>query len=218
MKHMVAAAMLIGMGLVTSVARAELVVAPGVSARAGDQHIRTGVGVSLQAGGGVTNFTGSSARDVTNVGGYWDVRSVFGTRSFVGGEVAYVGSARGISTSSVFSNGTSLMGHGGEATLRLQVPMASSTGVLVEPFAFGGVGFSHYYLRNPSIGAVTTSDDVGTIPVGVGLAAGYRGFMVDARFTYRPTFNSDDTFFGTGAVNNGGLQSWTAGVSLGYEF
>src|SRR3954451_17178183 len=73
----------LAIGLAAHGARAQLAVAPGVSEKAGDTRITSRIGISLQAGGGVSNFSGSTARDVTDVGGYWDVRAVFGTRSFV---------------------------------------------------------------------------------------------------------------------------------------
>jgi hypothetical protein len=171
-------------------ARAQLALAPGVSAQAADQHVKSGIGVSLQAGGGVTDFTGSTSRAETDTGGYWDVRAVFGTRSFLGAELAYVGSSRGLSTGAVLGSNASLVSHGGEGTLRFQLPFASSDGLLLEPFAFAGVGWSRYNFRNLSAGVTSSSDSVGTVPVGGGLVVGYRGFMVDARITYRPTASS----------------------------
>jgi hypothetical protein len=127
-----------------------------------------------------------------------------------------VGTIRGLSTNSVLGSDASLVSHGGEGDLRLQLPFASGNGLLLEPFAFAGLGWSRYNLRNLSVGVTSSSDGVGTVPLGGGLALGYRGFMVDARFTYRPTFGSNDAFLGT--ANSGGLGTWNIGAMVGIEF
>src|SRR5437879_1578083 len=61
-------------------------------------------GLALQLGGGVTGFSRQGARDQFGTGGYWDVRAILGTDSFIGAELAYVGSAREINAAGVSGN------------------------------------------------------------------------------------------------------------------
>src|SRR3954449_10250843 len=74
-------------------------------------------GLGLQLGGGVTGFTRQGARDRFGTGGYWDVRAGLGTESFLGAELAYVGSAREASASGL-SDQAALLGNGAEAVVR----------------------------------------------------------------------------------------------------
>src|SRR4051812_16651847 len=182
-----------------------LVAATGGAARAqdidqpprestGTEHLRTPMGMSFQVGGGVTNFSSQKTRDLTEPGGFWDARGVFGTRSPLALEVAYVGNAEDIKAPGLDPSAV-LVGQGAEADLRLQAPMVTATGVLVEPFIFGGGGWQHYSVSNAAFNAsiVRQNDDVATLPFGGGIAMGYRGFLLDGRFTYRQTF--DDELF-----------------------
>jgi hypothetical protein len=217
MRHPTAVALFVGMALASHAAQAQLTVLPGVSGRAGDEHIRSRIGMTVQAGAGLTNFTGSRASDATNVGAYGELRTVIGTRTFIGGELAYLGSTRSTSSTSATGWHTSLTGNGGEADVRLQLPMVTSKGILLEPFVLAGIGWTHFSYDTRSLTAPKVSDDVGTIPFGGGLAFGYRGFTADARFTYRPTFGVSDSFVGP-LLNGGGLQAWTMGLMVGLEF
>jgi hypothetical protein len=205
--------MVVGMLLGPQIARADL--EPRISGKPGEEHIRSGFGISIQGGGGVTDFTGSTERALTNVGGSWDVRAVFGTRQIVGFEAAYVGSAHGMSPS--WGSNTQLVGNGVEGNLRLNLPFLQNE-VLVEPFGFVGLGWSNYYLTNFGNGQVfSNSDAVGTVPMGGGLAIGYRGFIAEARFTYRPDFD-DNQLLVAGSGDALRLDSWNAGLMLGFEF
>jgi hypothetical protein len=183
----------------------------------GTEHLRTPMGTSLQLGGGVTNFTSQATRNFTNVGGYWDARAVIGTRSVVGMELAYVGNAMDIRSPGL-DTGAFLAGNGAEALVRVQGPFTTYNGVLVEPFAFGGIGWTHYNVVNDdfNVSAVKESDDVGTVPFGAGLAVGYRGLMLDARFTYRQAFD-DELFPVVSESGLSDLQSWAAGMMIGVE-
>jgi hypothetical protein len=60
----------------------------------------------------------------------------------------------------------------------------------------------------------TNSDNTVTVPLGVGFAIGYKGFMGDLRYTIRPTYQQ------TIIANQGGtgLTNWDAGAMIGYEF
>ncbi|HEY0714145.1 MAG TPA: hypothetical protein VGF45_15800 [Polyangia bacterium] len=179
-------------------------------------HLVTPIGASVTVGGGVSNFFRESVRDLTGVSGTWDARLSVGTRYIVGGELAYIGGARSISAPGM-STDANLINNGGEATLRLNAPFEVSD-FLLSPFVFGGVGFSHYYLRNtdPVANTVAKDDDIGTLPVGIGFSFGYKGLVADARATYRPTFD-DGELVKAGSTDND-LQSWAAGITVGYEF
>ncbi|WP_248353722.1 hypothetical protein [Anaeromyxobacter oryzae] len=165
--------------------------------------------VYLLVGGGVTDFTRSVVKDRFGVGGAWDLRLGIGSRSYVGGEVAYVGSFRRGAGAD-----PDLGSSGAEGVLRLQVPYAVR-GWLVEPFVFGGIGWSHLSLRNAAPD-VKSTDDIGVIPFGGGLTVGYGNLLLDARFTYRSSFSEDlAVAAGPGSKD---FSQWGISASVGYEF
>jgi hypothetical protein len=198
-------------------ARAQNNERPTVTRGYGQEHLHTPMGTSIQVGGGYTNFSSQRTRDLTSPGGYWDARAVVGTRTAVGLELAYVGSARSITAAGLDPDAI-LIGNGAEADLRLQAPLLSMSGMLVEPFLFGGVGWVRYSVRNDSFNnsIVKQNDNVGTLPFGGGLALGSHGFMLDLRFTYRQTFN-EDLFPVPSQSGKADLQNWSAGAMLGFE-
>lgn len=180
----------------------------------------TRIGVSLGLGGGVTNFTSSEMTDVSDVGGAWELRATVGTRLFFAGEFAYVGTRRNVTLLGVnghpgekphvFSNGL-------EAAARVQYPYLTGNWLL-EPFAFGGVGWNHIGV-DAIVGAnspMRTSDDVLVMPFGAGISAAWKGVFVEARFTYRPAFNEDLLTKNDGTVAS--LTTWSTGALVGYEF
>jgi hypothetical protein len=171
----------------------------------------SGFGAAVELGGGVTDFSGSTARGLTSTGGSWNLRLAFGTRSIIGLEAAYVGSAQNITAAGLDPN-AALIGNGAEAALRLNAPLPYR-GSLVEPFAFGGVGWTQYNVVNDNFNTsfVREKDDVLTVPFGGGLAASFNGFMFDARFTYRVLRNQD--LFGGANMDN-----WNVTANLGSEF
>jgi hypothetical protein len=160
-------------------------------------------------GGGATGFTKSPLKDRLDVGGAWDVRLGFASRTFVGAEVAYVGS---VSPGKL--SGPDLLANGAEGVVRVQYPWASAKW-LVEPFTFGGIGWSHLALRNAP-GGVGNDDDIGVVPFGGGVTIGYGRLLVDARFTYRTSFSEDKAFGATGAKPD--YQRWAVDAFVGYEF
>jgi len=151
------------------------------------------------------------ARDLVGVGAGWDVRLTYGTRSIVGVEAAYVGSAQTLNDFSMPS-GAYLLSNGAEAALRLNLPV-HGVGWSLVPFVLAGVGWSHYQANDLGDNTLLNgSDNVLTIPVGAGLSGSYRGFLMDVRFTYRPTV--DDELFS----NNADMHTLTAGIHIGREF
>jgi hypothetical protein len=169
----------------------------------------TPFGEYVLVGGGVTDFAKEAVKDRYDVGGTWDARIGFGNRFYVGGEIAYVGSARGATGS-----GSDLMSNGAEGVVRVQYPYATGDW-LVEPFAFGGLGWSHVSLKDAAPG-LKSSDEIGVVPFGAGVTLGYKQFLLDARFTYRATFSDDLAL----AVNSSpaSLDQWGVVASVGYEF
>jgi hypothetical protein len=58
---------------------------------------------------------------------------------------------------------------------------------------------------------VREKDHVMTVPVGGGLAAAFRGLMLDARFTYRFVYNEQ-------LLGSSKLDNWIASANIGSEF
>jgi hypothetical protein len=182
-----------------------LAVSP-VAARAWDGG-GGGLGTYALVGGGVTAFTDTTAKDLWDTGGDWTLRLGAGNRSYLGAEVAYVGSLHPAKTGSL-----DLLTSGAEAVLRLQYPyMMDKT--LVEPFAFGGIGWRYEKIRNAPSGAKDT-DNIGDVPFGAGVMFGFGRFLVDARFTYRATF-SEDLIGPRGTVK---MHNWAVEGAIGLEF
>jgi hypothetical protein len=174
------------------------------------------VGIEATLGGGVIGFVDNGARTFANPGGSWEARMTFGSRFPVAFEAAYVGSAQGIVALGLSSNAV-LLGNGGEATLRINL-----TTTRLQPYLFGGGGFTRYQLTNTAVNlsSVRSTDDVGTVPTGVGMSARLsKEFFIDVRGTYRFTFN--DQLFATASAasgaGNAGLDSWNAIGRLGFE-
>lgn len=180
----------------------------------------TPAGVYGFLGGGVSNFTQSEAEGATDVGGYWDARVGIGTRSILGGEVAYVGSARDIVANGLASDAF-LISNGLEGVARLNFPITPpDTGVLLEPYGFAGVGWNRFNLNTDSANtsSVDDVDDVMTVPLGIGFAVGFSGLTLDARATYRQAIGSDLLGSGGNSFDDTSLNSWGLGGALGFEF
>jgi hypothetical protein len=170
-------------------------------------------GVALLVGGGGQDFSGNQARAITSPGGFWNARVAIGTRQFVGVEAAYIGTAQGISALGL-SNNAVLISNGAEGVIRFNLPIIRGAS-LMEPFIFGGAGWQRYHVSNTSTSSadIAGSDDIIEVPYGAGFAFAYKGFMADARFTYRSTF--DNNLLQT---TGGRLDWWSAGGLVGYEF
>jgi hypothetical protein len=174
------------------------------------------IGYAAFVGGGYEDFTNRSVRGMTSGAGAWDARLIGGTRSFVGFEAAYVGSARNIEALGLGGN-SSLVSNGFEGAFRVNMPIVRSRS-LFEPFGYVGVGYSHYSVTNYNVAAssdVASGDGVLTVPFGAGFAYGYKAFIADARVNYTPTFydNLFQATNGTGALNH-----WGVGGNLGVSF
>ena len=180
----------------------------------------TPAGVYGFVGGGVSNFTQPEAAGATAPGGYWDARVGVGTRSVLGAEVAYVGSARDIAALGL-ANDAALISHGVEGVARLNVPITpENTTVLIEPYTFGGVGWNRYniFSNSPNTSSIDDVDNVMTVPVGVGMAFGFSGVTLDTRATYRHALGSELMGSSTSSFDSASLNSWGLGAALGFEF
>jgi len=170
------------------------------------------VGLSILAGGGVTDFSKSDARSVTSTGGEYEARVAW-NMGLIGLEGAYVGTAQNINALGLDSNAW-LASNGVEGLFRLNLGT-----FMIQPFVFGGASYVHYSIENSSFNTsdIRSSDDTFVIPFGGGISTrlGHSGAVVDARFTYRPTFGADMI------VPSGGehqLDNWSASARLGWEF
>jgi hypothetical protein len=178
------------------------------------------LGMSIMGGGGVTNFTGNTASDATNVGGSWTARFAVGTRRWVGFEGAYIGGTNSLNNLLVNNdfNTTRLNRNGLEGALRLNAPLYAKN-TLLSPYLLGGVGWNSYRLSNfnsatSDVSLASGNDNTVSIPLGTGFSVGYKGFIADVRYTIRPTYGQQ-TFLN---ASSGGLTNWDAGGMVGYEF
>jgi hypothetical protein len=146
-----------------------------------------GYGITAETGGGVGGFTDSHLSGAA--AGTWTARLTFGSRSHLGGEVAYTGSAQRLSDAW-------LVGNGVETAMRWNV----LTGIW-QPYLFGGLGWTHFAPR---------SGDVAQLPIGFGLAWRYGGFVADTRFTCRLAAPSP-------VIAGENLTTWELGARVGFE-
>ena len=178
-------------------------------------------GLAFMAGGGYEDFSNSNMRDRTNAGGAWGLRFVAGTRSIIGVEGAYVGSARGFqSLGAGTANNPTLISNGVEGNLRLNAPITKGNS-LFEPYAIAGVGWAQYHISNYNSNTQAlsdfsaTNDNVMTVPLGVGFAYGYKALLLDVRGTYSPTYYNNLL---EGTNGSGTLNTWGVGGSVGFGF
>lgn len=171
----------------------------------------SGYGSEVAVGGGVVNFANSTARGMTDAGGSWNLRLSSGTRSFLGAEAAYIGSWQKIAAAGLDPDAR-LVGNGVEANLRLNIPLVSGDS-LFSPFGIAGLGWSQFNVVNDDYNAsgVRDRDRILSVPLGAGLAMGYRGFMFDGRYTYRRVFEQD-------LLGNASLDNWMVSANIGREF
>ena len=171
-------------------------------------------GIAVALGGGVEGFTNDAARTNTNDGGSWNLRLAMGTRSPIGFEAAYIGSAQTIDALGLDTNAL-LVGNGVEGKIRVNLVDAN-----IQPFAFGGVGWRHYNLTRSDFNtsAISESDDVLELPVGAGIATKWQGFMFDARGEYR--FATQENLIPSLNGNGGeaSLNRWGVNANVGVAF
>jgi hypothetical protein len=174
-------------------------------------------GLVLSIGGGITDFAGTGMRSITQVGGEYEVRLMWGSRSPLAIEAAYVGTAQAIRAVGMDPNAI-LVSNGVEGIGRLNIGTW-----WFQPYIFGGVGWQHFNVTNKSfnVSDVQNVEDAVTVPWGGGFAAyiGNDGWNVDFRVTYRSTFSDHDMVLpGSPASTTRNLANYSANLRVGYEF
>lgn len=170
--------------------------------------------VGFALGGGVAGFTDETMRDTTNVGGSWDARITIGTNMPVAFEGSYIGSAQGISALGLDDDAV-LVSNGAQGLVRLN----GGFGFTIDPFIFGGIAWRRYDIVNEDFNtsAVLDSDDVGEVPLGVGIAGNWGGFMLDVRGEYRYAFDNDLVPSNNDLGDTAEMHAWGVNLSLGYS-
>jgi hypothetical protein len=165
--------------------------------------------MSLTGGGGVVGFMDPDAQEYTSLGGTWDMRLTFGTRSILGTELAFLGSWRDIAARGLDSS-AKLLGTGGEVGGRLNLLAG-----FIQPYLLGGVGYMRYRLVADEFNdsAVLDRDIVVHFPLATGVSVRLRGLVLDTRATVRPVLQSDLLDDGRGA-----MDSWGVNLNAGVEF
>jgi opacity protein-like surface antigen len=185
---------------------------------------KVGIGIdSMQAGGGISDFTGAAASALTKLGAEWDLRLGMNLNLPISLEFAYVGSTH--PTNDVMgplAGGASFLANGVEGLVRYDFTLR----LRLSPFLFGGAGWDHWSLggggarSNPL--AVEGSDNTMTIPFGGGVEYPITDHWdVDGRFTYRTTLLDELLQTnGAGQPNAGAksLTTWTMTARVGYLF
>lgn len=170
----------------------------------------------LEVGGGVNDYT-QGLNGATDPGTAWDVRAIFGARSPIGLEAAYVGALNNLN-----GEARDLMMNGGEALLRVNLTQAD-----IQPFLAAGVGIHNFSLvdiRSNDDGEVGTGDVEATqygdsTDLSVPAAAGVQAYINDrvtlgGRVSYRYIF--EDQVVADEAATD--AQSWAATARLGVAF
>jgi hypothetical protein len=165
------------------------------------------IGVVVDAGGGLTQFFGTTAMSQVRAGGSWTVRVEAGSRIHLGGELAYVGTAQEMTALGLDPKAV-LLSNGFEGLLRWNV----LTGV-VQPYVGVGIGYKHFAVRNSAINTsdILNDENVAHVPGAIGFAFRMNGLVLDGRFGIAAPINSDLMPFSH-------LTSWDIGAKLGYEF
>jgi hypothetical protein len=177
------------------------------------------IGYSLTLGGGVDDFVGTELRDTTSVGGSWNVRGSIGTKSYVGFEGSYIGSAQNINMPFDNNSGNQpvLVGNGAQGAIRLNATRHTT----VQPFAYGGLAWRHYSVSNKdaafSASQLSDSDDVIEYPVGIGIGGKVGAFTLDARGEYR--WATGENFMPVPGTSNdfNSMDRWGVTANLGVE-
>jgi hypothetical protein len=162
--------------------------------------------IAITTGGGVANYFGSGTQNLTDVGGTWDARLLFGAHSIIALEAAYVGSYNSLDLAGGVGHVSS---NGIDTAFRLQGPWK------VQPYIFGGVGWNFMSAEQPNTTVTEQGDNQVSVPAGGGLA-GYIGrhTTLDLRGTYRFLGNNN-----LAVMNNASsLNQWMAQARLGYVF
>jgi hypothetical protein len=172
-------------------------------------------GFALQVGAGVTGLMNREAREHFDRGGFWEVRAILGTDSYLGAEIGYVASSRSAKGRAT-GRSPALMGDGVESLLRFNGPI-SLGGFRLEPYALAGVSWTHYTVARRPTDPLVAADEAETfsLPMGAGWSVANGHYLVDARFVYRRMLA------GRLIASDGqriDLGNWSMGGTVGYQF
>lgn len=175
--------------------------------RSDSPHLLTPVGMSAMVGGGTFNYVENNANAATQMGGSWTARLQVGTRSMLGGEVGYVGTAQPINALGL-DGGAMLLGNGVEGAVRVNLLSGA-----VQPYALVGVAWKYLSIQNAAYNtsSILDNDHLFEIPAAVGVAYRYSRFVADLRLGYRAALQ-------TQLIPRGNLSAWDAGLRVGVEF
>ncbi len=170
-------------------------------------------GMSISGGAGIEDFVDADMRATTGVAGTWGVRYQVGTRTPIGFEAAYLGTAQSIDAIGLDADAI-LLGNGVEAVLRINlIPDAA-----VQPYAFMGAAWRRYDLANigTNTSSVAPGDDVFELPTGAGVAYRRGGLVADLRLGFRIATEQDLMPERQGEFIP--LHRWSAFAAIGREF
>lgn len=185
-----------------------------------ESQLRSGYGVAVLVGGGVTGFTDRAMRNTmqNSVDGTWDLHLTLGSHIPIAFEAGYIGSAGRINSLTTTQFGT-LVGTTVEGAVRWNVLPHNA----FDPFLFVGVGWQRYDITNASFRlsdqGINDSDNMIVYPMGGGVQwRDSSGLVIDVRGTYRPT--TDYNLVSERSANGAfvPMHSWAATLSGGYEF
>jgi len=188
-------------------------------------RLRSGIGVSMVAGGGVAQFTKATMRGTTSdIGGLWNVHLTLGTHLPLALDLAYVGTATHIGGLPT-GNSATLLGSAAEGTLRWNV----LPNFVWTPYVFGGVGYQRYDVKGGNVSlsdsGMNSSDNLLSVPAGLGFVwRGDNGLVADIHGTYRFTWFQDLVLANGAPINTTSnnsfvkLDNWEASAAIGYEF
>ncbi len=173
----------------------------------------TPFGIGVTIGGAAVGFTDGDFNDFVDVGGGWDGRLLLGTKTLLGFEAAYIGSANDIDTFGVEDDAI-LLSNGVEGIFRLNL-----TQTPVKPYIMAGAGWKHYEVENTDVNtsSLQDSDNVVEFPLGGGLNYSFGNFIADVRGTFRPAIDNE-MLRSEVANDENELHTWRAGANVGFQF
>jgi hypothetical protein len=177
----------------------------------------------VRAGGGISDFTGAAASNLTKLGAEWEVRTGLNLGMPFKLEGGYVGSTHPINNvlSPFAPGGPSIRSNGLEVLANYEF----ASRFRAKPFVFGGFGWDHWNLsggaqNNPM--AIKGSDDTLAFPFGAGVRVPVATHWdLDGRFTYRGQLLDDMLQTNSAGQPNAGAKSlttWATTARVGYVF
>jgi hypothetical protein len=189
-----------------------------------DSRVLSGIGIGIQAGGGVVGFVDDTLRGTTgDVGGMWTIRGAVGTHVPVALELGYSGSATPIDTELGRADAV-MVGTAIETAVRINLAARHTW----SPYVFGGIGWQRFTIDDTAFQlsdvGIGHQDDLLVFPAGVGVAYRVGSFVTDVRGTFRTAvgaglvLETPELSLTTGAGQFAPMHSWDGSLNVGYEF